>query len=65
MSGEVEVDGKVLILRRIHVVYKLRAAPGQRETVERVHEMHARFCPVYRSLEAAIRITTALELSEE
>jgi len=24
--------------------------------------MHARFCPVYRSLEAAIDITTSLEL---
>lgn len=65
MRGEVEADDKVLVLRRIHVLYKLRASADQRETIERVHEMHARFCPVYRSLEAAIDITTELELIEE
>lgn len=63
--GEVEVDDKVLILRRIHVTYKLRAPAAQREVVERVHGMHARYCPVYRSLEGAIDITTGLELEEE
>ena len=56
--GEVEAEDKVLIIRRIHVSYRIQAQPGQRETVERVHSMHARYCPVYRSLEAAIQITT-------
>ena len=65
MRGEVEADDKVLILRRIHVRYKLRAPADQREVIERVHGMHARYCPVYRSLEAAIDITTELELIEE
>ena len=66
MEGEVEVDDGVLVLRRIHVVYTLEAdagfAPDHRledgETIDRVHGFHARFCPVYRSLEGAIDITT-------
>ena len=63
--GEVEVEKKVLILRRIHVTYRLVAPADQRETIEHVHGFHARFCPVYRSLTPAIDITTSLELSEE
>ena len=65
MVGEVEAEKKVLILRRIHVTYRLRAPASQREVVERVHGFHARFCPVYRSLTPAIDITTRLELVEE
>ena len=64
VRGEVETDDGVLVLRRIHVVYTLQAAPGQQETIERVHGFHARFCPVYRSLEAAIQITTELVIEE-
>ena len=29
--GEVELDGKVLVIRRIHVKLELRAAPEHRE----------------------------------
>lgn len=64
MKGEVENEDHVLILRRIHVTYKLRAPAEQREVIERVHGFHARKCPVFRSLEAAIDITTELELVE-
>ncbi len=63
--GEVEVEKKVLILRRIRVTYRLEAPADQRETIEHVHGFHARFCPVYRSLTPAIEITTRLELIEE
>ncbi len=64
VRGEVETtkDG-VLIIRRIHVAYTLEGAGSQREVVERVHGFHARKCPVFRSLEAAIEITTSLEFS--
>lgn len=63
VRGEVETtsDG-VLVIRRIHVTYKLEGARAHRAVVERVHGFHARKCPVYRSLEAAIEITTSLEL---
>lgn len=65
VRGEVEAEDKVLILRRIHVTYKLRAPEEQRKVIERVHGVHARFCPVYRSLEGSIDITTELELEAE
>jgi len=59
-EGEVELDGQVLIIRRIHVRLRLRAPDKDRETAERVHGVFARACPVYRSLQAAIDITTEL-----
>lgn len=57
-----ELDDGVLVIRRIHVRYRLRAPEDVRETVERVHGVHHRHCPVYRSLEGAIEITTEIEL---
>ena len=54
----------MLIIRRIHVTYRLRAAAADRETIDRVHGFHHRFCPVYRSLEAAIEITTEIRVEE-
>lgn len=32
----------------------------QKDAAERTHEFHARYCPVARSIEAAIDITTEL-----
>lgn len=52
------------MLRRIHVKLELRAAPEHRETAERVHGFYAESCPLYRSLKAAIGITTELVLVE-
>jgi hypothetical protein len=63
-TGEVELEGKVLVLRRVHVRLELRAAPEHRETAERVHGFYADSCPLYRSLRAAIAITTELALVE-
>ena len=54
----------MLIIRRIHVTYHLRAPASARETIDRVHGFHQRFCPVYRSLAAAIDITTELHVEE-
>jgi uncharacterized OsmC-like protein len=50
------------VLRRIHVRLELRAEPRHRETAERVHGFFAESCPLYRSLGAAIAITTELVL---
>ena len=60
MTGEVELEGKVLVIRRIHVVLELRAKPEHRETAERVHGLFADACPLYRTLKDAIAITTEL-----
>ena len=64
MRGEIEKDGKVLVIRRIHVTYHLKLKPDQRETAERVHGFHKDFCPVARSIGGCIAITTALEMED-
>jgi uncharacterized OsmC-like protein len=58
--GEVELDDGVLVIRRIHVVLKLKAEESQRETAQRVLGFFADRCPVYRTLKLAIAITTEL-----
>ena len=60
--GEVEVEGGVLIIRRIHTKLKLKADQAQWETAQRVHGFFADKCPVYLSLKNAIAITTELVL---
>jgi uncharacterized OsmC-like protein len=58
--GEVELEDNVLVIRRIHVVLKLKAEESHRETAGRVHGFFADRCPVYRTLQPAIAITTEL-----
>jgi len=63
--GEVEVEDGVLVLKRVHVTYRLRVAPdADRAKVERAFRHHMPRCPVYRSIGAAVAITTSLELHE-
>lgn len=62
VRGEVESEDGVLILRRIFVSYRLETEESNRETVERVHAMHHRHCPVYRSITPAIEVETELEI---
>ncbi|MDQ3253045.1 MAG: OsmC family protein [Acidobacteriota bacterium] len=64
VRGEIETEDNVLVIRRIHVVYHLTAPAEARETIERVHRMHAGHCPVYRSLYKSIEITTEYQLHE-
>jgi uncharacterized OsmC-like protein len=54
----------VLVLKRIHVKLELRALAEHREAAERVHGFYADSCPLYRSLKAALAITTELVLLE-
>jgi uncharacterized OsmC-like protein len=60
--GEVELEERVLVIRRIHVQMELKVAPEQRETAERVHGFYASSCPLYRTLRSAIAITSELVL---
>jgi organic hydroperoxide reductase OsmC/OhrA len=60
--GEVfERDG-VLVIERITVRYRLAVPEDSREEVERVHGVHARACPVARSLQGGIEVRTVLDL---
>ena len=64
VNGDIEKDGKVLVIKRIHVTYHLKLKPEQRETAEKVHGFHADFCPVARSIKGCIDITTELQLED-
>jgi organic hydroperoxide reductase OsmC/OhrA len=63
-SGEIEKDGNVLVIKRIHVTYHLKVKPEQRETAEKVHGFHADYCPVARSIKGCIDITTELQMED-
>ncbi len=59
--GEVELEGKVLVVKRILATYTgLTIADADAEKVQRVLAIHADGCPVARSLKGAITITTQL-----
>lgn len=62
VTGEVESDGGVLVIRRVQVKLLLRAGEEARETVERVHSFYMDQCPVYRTLYRAIKISSSYEL---
>lgn len=61
--GDVVVEDGVPQLKRIVVRYRL-LAPGDADpdAIERAHAVHHRACAVSRSLEAAIDISTELQL---
>ena len=57
--GEIELEGKVLVLKRIHVDYSgVTVDAEQREAADRALATHQQACPVSRSIEAAIEVTT-------
>ena len=62
MTGEIELEGKVLVIKRIHAHYRLKAQETvDKDAVERVHGFHADKCPVARSIRGAIEVTTSYE----
>jgi uncharacterized OsmC-like protein len=60
--GEIYLDGRVLVVRKISVTYRISGVPeDKKEAAERVHTMHAEWCPVARSISPQIEIETKLE----
>ena len=56
-----EVEDKVLVIKRIRVRYRLTGCPeDKREAAERAHAFHASRCPVARSIGGSIEIRTEL-----
>ncbi len=43
-------------------MYRLKADAAQHEAVRRVHDVHADYCPVARSIAGCIDISTTLEM---
>jgi len=62
VTGEVETEDGVLVIRRIHVSMHLVATEAVRETVERTHGIYAMRCPLYRTLYKTIQLTSSFEL---
>jgi len=62
ITGEVETEEGVLVIRRIHLAMQLAAPEEARPTVERVHEIYAMCCPLYRTLYKAIQLTSSFTL---
>ncbi|MBM3959003.1 MAG: hypothetical protein FJ314_04415 [SAR202 cluster bacterium] len=64
--GEIEKEDGVLVIKRIHVRYRLRVEKGllegKREAIDRAMTFHPDRCPVARSIKAAIALSTELEI---
>jgi hypothetical protein len=64
VTGEVELEERVLVIRSIHVAMRLVAPEDVRTTVERVHGVYAMHCPLYRTLHGAIRLSSSYTMVE-
>jgi uncharacterized OsmC-like protein len=64
VTGEVELEEGVLVIRRIHVDMRLVAPEAARATIERVHGIYAMRCPLYRTLHDAIHLTSSYTLEQ-
>ncbi len=53
------------MIRSIKVTYSLHVGAEHRETAVRVHEFHAGFCPVARTLAGCVRIETELGFTDD
>ena len=62
VTGEVEEEDGVLVIRRIHVSMRLVAPEDLKQKVERAHVLYPMNCPLYRTLHNAIRLTSSVEL---
>ena len=62
VTGHVGKDEGVLVIRRIHVVYRLQAAHADQAAIQRAFDLHPMRCPVYRTLHRCIEVTTELTI---
>lgn len=60
--GEVELEGKVLVIKRIKTTFTLTAPEEHHEAINRVLGVYADSCPVARSVKDSIEITSDLNL---
>jgi hypothetical protein len=62
ISGEIETEDGVLVIRRIHLSMRLIAPEEVKATVERVHEMYAMRCPLYCTFHKTLQLTSSYTL---
>ena len=63
VTGEVETEDGVLVIRRIMVAMRLQASAAERETIERVHGLYPMHCPLYRTLRGAIALSSTVAIA--
>ena len=61
--GEIEVESKVLVIKRIKQTFHLTADEEDREIIERVLGVYADSCPVARSVRDSIEISSDLDFT--
>jgi uncharacterized OsmC-like protein len=61
--GEIEVESKVLVVKRIKQTFHLTADEEDREIIERMLEVYADSCPVARSVRDSIEISSELDFT--
>ena len=64
VTGEVETEDGVLVIRRIHVTMHVAASTEHRNTIDRAHSIYAMNCPLYRTLHKAIQLTSSYDFLE-
>jgi uncharacterized OsmC-like protein len=62
VTGEVEEEEGVLVIRRIHVSMRLAVPEDVREKIDRAHTFYPMRCPLYRTLHNTIQLTSSFEL---
>ena len=62
ITGEVETEDGVLVIRSVHVEMRLIAPEETRPVVERVHEIYAMHCPLYRTFHRTLHLTSSCTL---
>jgi uncharacterized OsmC-like protein len=65
VKGEVETEEGVLIIRRIHVAMRLEAPEESRAMIQRVHDLYAMKCPLYRTFRHAIQLSSSVEIANQ
>jgi len=64
-EGTNEMVDRIVMLRRIHVRYRLRLpVDAPMDKVERALETHAAKCPTARSLEGAVEFTWSVDYAD-
>lgn len=53
-----------MVIKRIHVTYRLKLEAAMREAAERAHNIHANYCPVARTIRDCVDITTSLIMED-
>ncbi len=61
--GEIETEEKVLVLKRIKQTFHLNADEKDREQIEWLLRVYAASCPVARSIQESIEITSELDFT--